>query len=265
MFDFHAPQHVLDYYPKAVKSEVFLNAFLHFVHKEFDLCESGVATMVSVCSDDLNSDSLPGKDLIGPFFLGGLDGYPFGGKTGIGAFSHHIPDPGVALIFFGPHIGITDHGHVGKVLRQGQHEPSACCGAAQKTLQALEAGSIRPKQFHEYDIDDFQQETLEQIALQHEGEIKAAGRPGSASRLIELTEAIYRASRAQILNLLTKVKFEKPAFAFGGILINEDGGKKSDIEFRDAYFIDECRFENVTERFNANAENRYREVNLDAK
>ncbi|MBS0262108.1 MAG: hypothetical protein JSS02_09145 [Planctomycetes bacterium] len=267
-----APPHVLRYYPRAVKSEVFLQAFLRFVQQEFKLSECRVATMLSICSDDLNSDSLPQKDLIGPFFLGGLDGYPFVGKTGIGAFSHHIPQPGVALIFFGPHIGITQYnnkgkkskssekGIVGQVQRQGQAAPSACCGAAQLALQHLEKRKIIPKKIHEYDLQDFQQETLEQIALQHEGEILSAGPPGSGERLLSLTEVIYRSIRTQMLNLLTKVEFHQPAFAFGGVLINEDGGQKSDIEFRDAYYLHSGEIETVTTRFNQNAEARFRAV-----
>jgi Limiting CO2-inducible proteins B/C beta carbonyic anhydrases len=41
----------------------------------------------------------------------------FVGKTGLDAFSDHVPDHGAALLFFGRHVGITDAGQVGRVIR----------------------------------------------------------------------------------------------------------------------------------------------------
>ena len=258
MENYQAPSHVLKYYPKAIRSECFLKAFLQFARESRGIPQCRIASMLSICSDDLNIDSLPEENLIGPFFLGGLDGYPFVGKTGIGAFSHHIPKDGLALIFFGPHLGITNRGRVGKVVRQGQSEPSDCCGAAHKALQALEEETIQHKKIDEYDLDDYQQETLQQIALRHQREIFAAGPRRSSRRFLKLTEVFYRATHDQMQKLLPQIEFKEPALAFGGILINEDGGTKSDIEFRHAYYVDEGRFENITSQFNKSAKARYR-------
>ena len=43
-----------------------------------------------------------GQDLLGPFKMGGLNGFPFTGLTGMSAFSSHVPDNGAVLIFYGP-------------------------------------------------------------------------------------------------------------------------------------------------------------------
>ena len=57
------------------------------------------------------------------FKLGGLAGYCHGGKTGIGAVSHHVPNlkgltSHALVLYCGPHIGVQD-GVWGKVVRKG--------------------------------------------------------------------------------------------------------------------------------------------------
>ena len=65
----------------------------------------------SVCSDEINNR----KEQLIPlminrwqegFSLGGLGGLPFAGKSGFGAYLHHVPDNGKLLIMFAPHVGI---------------------------------------------------------------------------------------------------------------------------------------------------------------
>ena len=62
------------------------------------------------------------------FPLGGIGGAPFVGKTGFGAFSGHVPDNGNVILLFGPHIGISKDGQLGKYLRNGQSCKSTACG-----------------------------------------------------------------------------------------------------------------------------------------
>ena len=38
--------------------------------------------------------------------MGGLGGLPFTGKTGWGAFSHHVAPGGNIITLFAPHVGI---------------------------------------------------------------------------------------------------------------------------------------------------------------
>src|SRR6056297_2982708 len=99
---------------------------------EKNLTKKNTLWATSVCSDEVNQ-SLHQLDeyfeTFGPFILGGISGIPFAGKTGFKAFSSHIPDDGGALIIYGPHIGITNNGIVGKVHREGQKTESSCCGS----------------------------------------------------------------------------------------------------------------------------------------
>jgi hypothetical protein len=175
MAGIRAASHVKPYYPEAIKASVFFKAFLWFAKATLGIEEERIAYLTSVCSDDLNSVELPDTDMVGPFILGGLDGYPFAGKTGVGAVSRHLPERGAALLFFGPHVGITDAGKVGMVVRPGQSEPSSCCGAGMAALKKLVAGGITYKPPCDYAVDDYQQETLEQLLLKNEKEIIGAG------------------------------------------------------------------------------------------
>jgi len=88
----------------------------------------------SCCPDEINGDrghlpKLMATHYGHSFPLGGLGGAPFGGKTGFGAFSHHVPDNGNVIIVFGPHIGFSIDGEAGKFLRTGQAALSTACGA----------------------------------------------------------------------------------------------------------------------------------------
>eukprot|EP00568_Trieres_chinensis_P006718 CAMPEP_0183295252 /NCGR_PEP_ID=MMETSP0160_2-20130417/3276_1 /TAXON_ID=2839 ORGANISM="Odontella Sinensis, Strain Grunow 1884" /NCGR_SAMPLE_ID=MMETSP0160_2 /ASSEMBLY_ACC=CAM_ASM_000250 /LENGTH=376 /DNA_ID=CAMNT_0025456707 /DNA_START=57 /DNA_END=1187 /DNA_ORIENTATION=+ len=100
----------------------------------------------SICSDEINS--VPNsvcaqlqKGLTdskgGLFNLGGLAGLPFVGKSGFGAFFSHCPVDGKVVIVFGPHVGISQEGVVGKVERVGMTKPSTACGAGIGAYKAL--------------------------------------------------------------------------------------------------------------------------------
>jgi Limiting CO2-inducible proteins B/C beta carbonyic anhydrases len=249
MNDMSVSSHVLPYYPDARKASVLVEAFLWYTKRTIGVGEERIALLSSVCSDDLNSVELPDTDMVGPFLLGGLDGYPFVGKTGLGAFSHHVPEHGAALLFFGPHVGITDAGQVGRVVRPGQSAPSDCCGAAMAGLRKLEAGGITYKPPCDFAVDDYQQEMLEQLLLKSADEILGVGSPDEAWRFVRLTEVIYRETKQTLLNLLNGVPFEAPAFVFGGILINEDGGRGSSIAIRDVIGVQGGNFVNMTNEF----------------
>lgn len=260
MKDFRAAAHVRPYYPDAILATQLVKAFCWYAKLRLGVDEERIALLTSVCSDDLNSVSLPDTDMVGPFILGGLDGYPFVGKTGLGAFSHHIPEHGAALLFFGPHVGITNTGEVGLVVRPGQSAPSSCCGAAAAGLSKLVAGGITLKDPCDFDVEDYQQETLEQLLLRNESEILGSGPPDNAQRFVRMTEVIYRESKQSFFDLLRGIEFEEPAFLFGGILINVDGGAESSIALRDAVRLQHGRFEDWTGDFREQSEAQFRSI-----
>jgi len=91
----------------------------------------------SSCPDELNHDDYAEditrlmRNRYGEVFpLGGLAGLPFTGKTGWGAFSHHVPEDGNIVVLYAPHVGITADGVVGKVHRPGQEKETTACGAS---------------------------------------------------------------------------------------------------------------------------------------
>jgi Limiting CO2-inducible proteins B/C beta carbonyic anhydrases len=78
----------------------------------------------SVCVDEINHhhNSLNRKlaDFWGEcFYMGGLGGLPFVGKTGFNAYAQHVPKEGNLFILFAPHVGLSPDGQIGKYARQG--------------------------------------------------------------------------------------------------------------------------------------------------
>jgi len=115
--------------------------------RERNYKRDNVLFATSLCSDEINEspDSLLAglsKNFVdlkrgGVFKLGGLGGLPFVGVSGMGAYVSHCPEDGKLLILFGPHVGISQEGKVGKVERIGQVTPSTSCGAAVGAYKAI--------------------------------------------------------------------------------------------------------------------------------
>ena len=87
---------VQQHYPSAVNSRDFILNTFRAIHDRLQLSPSQLLLAHSICSDDVNSIEYPeeGRAMLGPFNLGGLDGYPFAGLTGMAAFAGHVPDDG---------------------------------------------------------------------------------------------------------------------------------------------------------------------------
>jgi len=58
-----------------------------------------------------------------------LSGMPVFGMTGYNAFYHHIPDKGIGMIIFAPHLGLSERGIWGELERPGIAEMGKSCGA----------------------------------------------------------------------------------------------------------------------------------------
>ena len=78
------------------------------------------------------------------FTLGGLAGLPFVGKSGFGAYFHHVPVNGKLLIIFAPHVGIGQLGKIGALQRDGQDSVSSACGAAIGAYKELQKKAFAP-------------------------------------------------------------------------------------------------------------------------
>lgn len=215
------------HYPNAVSTIDGLNFFIDFVEDVLDLETSQIMIADSICSDDVNSIQYPvrAQEFLGPFKMGGLDGFPFTGLTGMGAFASHVPDEGAVIIYYGPHIGITKNGVIGEIHRFGQSKNSGCCGAAKLALHKLINDLIIKG--HVTDMD-YQMNTLEQIVLAQKERIISATVP-----LKEATEVIYEAIDNRIEELVKATKFNcKYVVLLGAIHINGDSDMGSFNESR---------------------------------
>jgi Limiting CO2-inducible proteins B/C beta carbonyic anhydrases len=130
---------VRKWYPRALTSIDTVNRLLDTIEKHLGLKPHQLMHADSMCCDDVNAIQYPPRayEMLGPFHLGGLDGFPFAGITGMNAFAHHVPENGAVIIFYAPHIGITKDGTIGEISRIGQSKNSACCGAAKGALNKL--------------------------------------------------------------------------------------------------------------------------------
>lgn len=208
-------QLIRSHYPEAVPADVFSLSLYQLVQARFGIQPGQVLSAHSFCSDEINAVQFPqeARASYGPFQLGGLDGFPFAGLTGLNAFAHHVMEQGALAITFGPHIGITANGEVGLVERVGQSNASTCCGAASAALSKLQSGSINSGEVSEL---DYQQNTLEQLLLRAGERVL-----GAESPIREATEVVFEASHARLKELLELAQpTAKHTIIVGLIVIN---------------------------------------------
>ncbi len=218
---------VREHYPDALDTRDTSIKYLGLLQNGHNIDVSKTLLATSLCSDDMNIPSTSFfRVLLGPFFLGGLGGLPFGGITGMTAFAHHIPDNGSAFIFYGPHIGITLDGHLGKMYRPRQEESGFCCGALMLALSRFQNPDFKPELVEE----DYQQTMLEKVLFPYKEEILAAKNPEQTiteKAFIRIEEMLYKYLRA------TKEEFKVDRITLlGGIIINTDYGVDDYFEVR---------------------------------
>jgi len=224
---------IRQYYPNAITTIDSVNRLIDFVEEKLDLEPNQIMLADSICSDDVNSIQYPARALefLGPFKMGGLDGFPFTGLTGMGAFASHVPDDGAVFVYYGPHIGVSKNGAIGEIHRLGQSKNSGCCGAAKGALNKLLADQIVAGQVTEL---DYQMNTLEQILLREKDRILSAATP-----IQEATEVIYEAIDQRIEELVANTKYNcRYVILVGAILINSDSDMGSFNSARKFELID---------------------------
>ena len=210
-------QIIQKYYPNALTTIDFINKIIDYIEEKLDLEPAQIMFADSICSDDVNSIQYPvrANEFLGPFKMGGLDGFPFTGLTGMQAFASHVPDEGAVFIYYGPHIGISKEGKIGEINRFGQNKPSSCCGAANGALNKLTDNAIESGHITEI---DYQMNTIEQILLSQKESILKAEIP-----LYEATEIIYESIDKRIQELIAATRYNcKYIIIVGAILINSD-------------------------------------------
>lgn len=225
------------HYPKAMTQEAFKEKVAHTLSIDHGLDLAKMLLTTSVCADDViavREEEAPSyqnklkRDFLGPFSMGGLAGLPYSGLTGLTAAAHHIPEEGGSMLLaYGPHIGISDGGILGKLQRPGQGHESAACGALTLAVDHLR-DSI--EHIGDYDDDDMEQKTLERRLKPYRDEILKAKDP-----LKTATDITYQIIHSLIRRYVTVRKSEflcEHIALAGGIIINTSPDRDDYIDLR---------------------------------
>jgi len=207
-------------FPEALSNKELLSRVVGaIIDKGFTGDNTLLAT--SLCCDELarclESDF---NEIFGNNFnLGGLSGFPFAGNTGFGAMAAHIPDDGYCLAVYGPHVGVSADGTVGKVERNGIELIDTCCGsavAASNYLQGITDGG-NPVTTKIKKFTDFQQNTVQQMILPHGKRLAEAD-----NRMVELPYALFDSQDVLMQEIVKKGAggTKKGLALLGGIQIN---------------------------------------------
>lgn len=208
---------VRKHYPNALTTLDSVNRLFDLLEKQYNIDPFEIMSADSICSDDVNSIEYPARahEMLGPFKMGGLNGFPFTGLTGMGAFAGYVPENGAVFIYYAPHIGINREGKTGEIKRVGQTKLSGCCGAARAALAKLQKDEIKTGNITEL---DYQINTIEQIFLRQKDRILNA-----PNQLMEATEVMYEAIDERINVLVDATKYPcRYVILMGAILINGD-------------------------------------------
>ena len=224
------------HYPNAITEQTFRQRLRNTLVNDYAIDMAKMLLVNSVCADDIiavRASETPShkakinNDFLGPFSMGGLAGLPYSGLTGMSTVGHHIPDRGSVLIAYGPHIGISDQGELGKMLRPGQTCDSSACGALTLALKHFESSPVYQPVF---DDDNIEQMTLEQRLLPYRDHILSADNPLKAA-----TECAYNIIHELIGRYLRSQKkaFNCESVALvGGIIINTSHQHDDYIDLR---------------------------------
>lgn len=221
-------------FPNAMDAKDTSIHYLGKIQLEHKIDISKVLMATSVCSDDINVPSTTFFNILfGPFVMGGLGGLPFSGKTGMTAFAHHVPVDGNAFIFYGPHIGTTLNGELGKMYRPRQEKAGDSCGALMLALRRFQENEDYTPVLNE---DDYQQMKLEKSLLPYKSEILSSENPEK-----EITEITFKIIDKKIHEYIIACKnefhFDKIVL-LGGIVINTDYSLDDYFDTRNFEIID---------------------------
>ena len=171
------------------------------------------------CSDEINE---PEYRFLQNYWgerykFGGLAGYCHGGRSGLGAVSHHVPEVNGEknlLLVAGPHIGYHRK-EWGRIPRPGQPDMTTCCGSLCAVLQA----GVESIQEKTEDPLDRQQRSVEQIILPYMQQCSRAGRPPA---LVEATRFLMQRIDSDLFAIIEDLEkgFDGQIAVITGITIN---------------------------------------------
>src|SRR3989338_160497 len=225
---------VLKEFPNATEGNGLTEAAVNYLKKTYGFTPQNTLFGFCTCPDEINRTVTRFMSYYGDkqFPLGGLAGYPFTGKTGFSAFSHHAPDNGNLVILYGHHVGIAQNGELGKVLRENQSHESSACGAAiaflKKYNQSKSKGELCNPQD---DALDMQQCHIEKKLLPFAEQIL-----GAENQIKKLVEVNYRLIEKELLEIIKELAhhFKGKIALMGGIMINTKHSQPSYFDLKRA-------------------------------
>ena len=224
----------------AVLSEVWGTYTTQYITDE-GIPSTDIILAEGICSDDVDASYLPNNigqwpnsinSFLGPFMSGGLAGFPFVGTVGYGAFSSHVTNTGTLFVTSMPHIGVTEDGRSGRMLRRGKDDSltdntcGAVWGAINQVVNVLtNAPNIENPPF---DNGNYSFWKLTDILWPHKyalTDFTGTSEEIYNNQMILATQIIRDAAYDYIITnlpLQTESFTENPVYFLSGIFINSD-------------------------------------------
>ncbi len=216
-------QEIRSVFPNAEVARIFFANQNILLEQQYGFTPQNTRFAEGGCCDEINEpeyrllDNYWGER----FKFGGLAGYCHGGKTGLTAVCHHIPQVDGQknlLLAAGPHIGLH-RGQWGKVPRKGQPEVTASCGSLAAVLQTGHEAIGRKAD----DRLDRQQQHVEQLMLPYLEKCSRQGRPPD---MVEATKYLLQQIDRDLLAIVQGLEknFEGQIALITGTTINTERG-----------------------------------------
>jgi len=235
---------VRSFYPSASLAQDVISYVNTFISSNFGINASNLMLAQAICSDDANApyfgnasnmgQTPPSQNsFLGPFFAGGIGGYPHTGITAFIDWGSHVTNTGALALTAMPHIGITQNGELGYISRYGhtsENQISSTCGAIAVANAWVVSSSVAPTASTNFP-NDYQQYTLTNILYPYRSVIST----GSFGQQMQFSTEKIRVSSSQwiinnIPNLISPpavpTTYTIPAniYYFCGTFINVDYG-----------------------------------------
>jgi len=226
----------------AVLSEVWGTYTTEYITNE-GIPSTNIVLAEGICSDDVDASKVPSNigqwpnsinSFLGPFMSGGLAGYPFVGSVGFGAFASHVTTTSGGTLFVTsmPHIGVTEDGRSGRMLRRGKADSITdnTCGAVWGAInQVVNVLTDAPSQSNPpFDNENYSFWKLTDILWPYKNVL--SGFTGTSEeiynkQMIFATETIRDSAYDYIIANLpsaTEPNTENDVYFLSGIFINSD-------------------------------------------
>jgi len=183
--------------------------------KPYGIHRNNVVYGHSISSDEINGDKghltrVLTQHFGTSYFLGGIGGVPYVGKTGFGAFAAHVPQDGHVVLVYGPHIGMCPEGEMGKFFRDGQDDISTACDAAMTAWDQLTSGEQVKA-----DPQDLQLSWLREKLAPHVAELSK-----SSNLAVDLALKAYEIVEEEVFKIVNTNFGMGNLVLLGGIQIN---------------------------------------------